>query len=548
MSGTRKWRGGTSRGLARVSTWLWVFGVLTGWLPAVAADSSQSTSVNGRRALETAVTLVQQGRLDEADRQAQLALADPTTRAVAHSILGTIRLQQNRLDESVTLLGEAIRLEPGLVGAQLTLAQVYTRQRRPDLALGRFRTVLQLDPGNPQARLALARAEVEKGDYAAALKLTTPVHEALRQSAEGLYVITASLLKTGRREEAAPLARDWNGLPEVPQAASIAFGLMLVQGGAIDEGISVLEDARKAGRPSYELAFNLAGAYLMKKDAVRALEQYDAALTVRPDALDALRLAAGLAERNGELERALSYWLRGKKLAPDDPGTLLGFGRVCFKMDLLEDAEPALTKAASLRPGDIPYQYTLAAVKVGKRQYDEARTLLAPLVEAHPDDSHLRYAIGTVLYTQGHLQEAAEHLRASIRLEPDQLPSHYYLALVARDQGLHEEAIAMFETVLGRHPDHAASGEALGGLLMEAGRYEEAERLLRKAVQLKPGSVRANYQLGLLLARTGRKDEAERQLAHTKALRQEEEASSRLQLRLLDQDMVPDPGAKDRPR
>ena len=402
---------------------LCLLAVLLSWRPAAAADTSQSSRVDGREALKAAVALVQQGQLAEADRQAQRALADPETRAVANSILGTIRLQQNRLDDSVKLLGEAIRLEPRLVGAQLSLAQVYTLQNRPDLALARFQAVLELDPGNPSARLAIARSEIEKGNYQQALTLAGPVRSVLRQSPEGLYVVTAALLKSGRREEAAPLAADWKRLPNVPQAASIAFGLLLVQEGAIDEGIAVLEHATQAGRPSYELAFNLAGAYSMKKNAARALEQYDAALSIRPDSLDALRLAAGEAERNGELERSLSYWLRAKKLAPDDPGILLGFGRVCFKMDLLEDADLALVKAASLKPGEIHYQYTLAAVKVGRRQYDEARSLLQPLVEAHPRDAHLRYAMGTVLYTQGHLQEAAEHLRESIRLEPDQLPS-----------------------------------------------------------------------------------------------------------------------------
>ena len=313
---------------------------------------------------------------------------------------------------------------------------------------------------------------------------------------------------------------------DVPQAASIAFGLLLVQEGAVDEGIAVLEHAKNTGPPSYELAFNLAGAYLMKKDAARALEHYDAALSLTPDSLDALRLAAGVAERNGELERSLSYWLKAKKRAPDDPVILLGFGRVCFKMDLLEDAEPALAKAASLKPADIPYQYTLAAVKVGKRQYDEARNLLEPLVKAHPGDAHLRYALGSVLYTQGHLQEAA-CLRESIRLEPDQLPSYYYLALVARDQGKDGEAIAMLAKLLGRHPDHAAASETLGILLMNTQRNEEAERQLRTAVRLNPKSVKANYQLGLLLARLGKKEEADRQLAHAKTLREEDAASSR---------------------
>lgn len=510
--------------------------VLMVWLPAAAAAGSQSTGVDGREALKAAVALVQQGKLGEADRQAQRALADPETRAVAYSILGTIKLQQNRLDDSARLLGEAIRLEPRLVGAQLSLAQLYTLQNKPDLALARFQTVLELDPGNPPARLALARTAVEKGNYQQALTLTEPVRPALRESAEGLYVIAAALLRTGRRDEAVPLGADWNRLQNVPQAASIAFGLLLVREGATDAGIAVLERAKQAGPPSYELAFNLAGAYLMTKDAARALEHYDAALSLTPDSLDALRLAAGAAERNEELERSLSYWLRAKKLAPDDPGILLGFGRVCFKMDLLEDAEPALAKAASLKPADIPYQYTLAAVKVGKRQYDEARSLLEPLVEAHPKDAHLRYAIGAVLYTQGHLQEASAHLSESIRLEPDQLPSYYYLALVARDQGRDGEAIGMLEKLLGRHPDHASASEALGMLLMSTQHNEEAERYLRTAIRLNPKSVKANYQLGLLLARLGKKEAADRQLAHAKTLREEDEASSRLQLRLMDPD------------
>ena len=83
-----------------------------------------------------------------------------------------------------------------------------------------------------------------------------------------------------------------------------------------------------------------------------------------------------IAERLNELERSLSYWIRAKKLQPEDPEILLGFGRVCLRMDLLDDAEPALTRAAGQRPDDPAYQYTLAAAKVGKRQYESAQRLL----------------------------------------------------------------------------------------------------------------------------------------------------------------------------
>ena len=73
-------------------------------------------------------------------------------------------------------------------------------------------------------------------------------------------------------------------------------------------------------------------------------------------------------------------------------------------------------------------------------------------------------------------------------------------------------------------------------LLMSTQHNAEAERYLRTAIRLNPKSVKANYQLGLLLARLGKKEAADRQLALAKTLREEDEASSRLQLRLLDPD------------
>jgi len=87
-------------------------------------SASICVRADSREALRNAASLVQQGKLDEAERQARLALSDPSGRAVACSVLGTIRFQQKRLPESVIFFHEAIRLEPRIVGARLSWAEV----------------------------------------------------------------------------------------------------------------------------------------------------------------------------------------------------------------------------------------------------------------------------------------------------------------------------------------------------------------------------------------------------------------------------------------
>jgi len=515
---------------------VWCVRTLILCLLAFVSVRGVAVATDSRQALQNAATLVQEGKLEQAEQQAQVALSDPQTRAAACSVLGSIRFQQKRLPESASLFEKAIRLEPKLLGAHLSLAEVYILQGKPEKALPLYSRVLTLDPPNTIARLELARAETEKANYQQSLALVRPVLPALKQSPDGLFVLATDYLKTGDHDAAASLATDWMRLPGVPSELSMRFALLLAGGGVAPEAIDILESLRKKGPLSYELAFNLAGAYQLEKHWALALASYDEALTLDPKSLSALRHGGNIAEQQGQLERSLSYWMRAKKLEPDNPDILESFGRVCLKMDLLEDAEPALTKAAELRPDNAAYQYTLVAAKVGKKQFETAQSLLEGLLKQRPNDPQLQYALGSVLYLQGHLDDAAQHLRESVRLQPDQVAPYYYLALIGRDQGRDEEAIQTLENLLRRYPDHALSCEVLGGLLMNAHRYPEAESSLEKAVRLNPGSVKANYQLGLLLTRMGKKDEAEKRLEIAKSLRTQDEGNSRLQLRLLDPD------------
>lgn len=484
-------------------------------------------------ALEKAQAFIQQGRFADADTAARAALNDPQTAPLANAIVGALKLQQKDAVGSLPYLKKAVQLRPSLIGAELNLAQAYSLLGKQDDALAAYYRVLQQDASNNSALTGIAFIELARKRYGSSLEAARHAAPFLKETPDGLLLLATDYLAINDKKAAAALATDWLQLTNVSPDWSQKFALLLANHDLPSEALRILEHAKKSDETSYELAFNLAGVYLLQNNLPKALENYETAAAIKPDSLTATRQAAEIAERNAEFERSLSWWIRAKKLKPDDADTLFGFGRVCLRMDLLEDAEPALARAVQLKPQEASFRYVLASARVGKKQFESAERLLRALIVEKPQDAELHYALGAVYYLEAKLDEAEPQLRESVRLNNHQLAAWYYLGLVARDEGKNEDAAAIFEQILKKHPAHAATYEALGTVLVSMRRYPDARQNLERAVELNPKSVKGNYQLGLLLTRMGSKQEAAKRLELARSLREDDQANSRLQMRLL---------------
>ena len=96
--------------------------------------------------IETAAQLLSNGDMAQAEAEARKAMQISSTRALALAMLGTIRLQQGKTEESTKFLVQALDLNPKLVGARTTLGNAYAFGGKPDLAAKCFRDVLRIDP------------------------------------------------------------------------------------------------------------------------------------------------------------------------------------------------------------------------------------------------------------------------------------------------------------------------------------------------------------------------------------------------------------------
>ena len=66
--------------------------------------------------IEEAASLLSQGQADQAEAEARQALKNPSTRALALAMMGTIRVQQGQYGASENFLTQALALDPQLVG------------------------------------------------------------------------------------------------------------------------------------------------------------------------------------------------------------------------------------------------------------------------------------------------------------------------------------------------------------------------------------------------------------------------------------------------
>lgn len=498
-------------------------------LPAHSATSPSTDH------LQQAVALIARGDLNGAEKEARLALSKRSTRALAWATLGTIRLQQKKLDESSEYLAKAIQLNPKLVGARLTLGQVYARQGKTARARQTFQQALKLAPDSLAARLNLAQLEATAGNYRISLDLVEPISGPLRGSPDGLVLLVTDYLGLGQRDSARELVSDWMALGEgVPPALAIEFAKPLIEQGLVPEAIQVLEKARGTGPASFELAFTLGGAYLASGDTKRAAEYYEQAAGLNDRCVLCFRQMAKIAQREGEKEKALSFLIKAKALEPENPEVLFEFGRLCLEGDLFRDAIPALERAVQLRPDNDRYRYVLGSAYVGKVRYEEALAIFDALVKKHPEDPVLNYAMGSLLYTVGtDLEGAEKYLRKSISLQPNQVGAYYYLGMVIFKKGDQDQAVGIFHELLQRYPDHLGSLEQLGTILVKQREYDEAQQVLEKVLRLDPDSLTGHYQYSLLLGRLGKREESERHMQIAKRLEDERKVSSKREFYLL---------------
>ncbi len=258
----------------------------------------------------------------------------------------------------------------------------------------------------------------------------------------------AALLRSRKPADAMALCRQV--FAETPDAAEAAMLLARIarDTGRADEGVRVLEAARRAGAAHPALEPELAASLVAANRAHEALPILQRIVAARPDVAPA------------------HFWL----------------GQAYLKLWRPAEGLRHLERALQLQPKNTQALFAIGAglLSIGRPSAAEAR--LRQFLAAHPDSTPGLQALASALDYQNRADEAEELYRRVLARAPGYPPALTGLARVLQARGDAEGALALLSPAVGAGRADPALAAAYAGLCVAAGKAETARPVLDAAL------------------------------------------------------------------
>ncbi|HEY6456267.1 MAG TPA: tetratricopeptide repeat protein [Steroidobacteraceae bacterium] len=307
------------------------------------------------------------GKHDEAIADFTHAIALDPHDQIAYSNRAAEYLTSSRFELAVADLTEVIRADPANGMAFYNRATAYERSGERNKALEDYRNAARLLPSFAAANAALGRLLKASNPDAALSELSAAIQQDPKSPALRSRAIL--YLSLGRFEQA---LRDFNQVIASNSSDSIAF----LDRGVTNDKIGNMDGAiSDYGRsialvPSVIAYVDRGGAYSRLQQPERALADFDAALKIDSNNLDALLGRANAHYARKELDASLNDYTR--VIGADPKNAVAYFKRGNIHLDSLEFAQACSDYTASLKldpnqPVTL-YNKAIAETRLGRLQ------------------------------------------------------------------------------------------------------------------------------------------------------------------------------------
>lgn len=252
--------------------------------------------------------------------------------------LGLELLEQNKLDEAIAHLEQAVALEPRQPTTHYYLANAWAASAKFDRAIAHYQAAVDLEPGH----------------------------------ADALTNLGIALARLGRVVEAITQFR--NAVRARPGFAKAHhnLGVALAEMKKSDEAVTSLREALRL-KPDYaEANYNLGNVLAEQKKHDEAIESYERAVALNPGHVDA-RNNLGLALKEvGRFAEAVIVLRQATRLRPESKETWSNLGLALVELSRFREAEECYHKALALDPSFVDAHINLGSMYKDQERGEEA--------------------------------------------------------------------------------------------------------------------------------------------------------------------------------
>lgn len=467
-----------------------------------------------------------QGRAEEAKQALSRALELAPRDLPSLIRLGTIHFDQGDNQKAREVFERAYKVDPKAPAVLDGLGKVAAALGEHAKAVDYFERTIALQPSASSVRHGLGLAYRNLGDLEKAKKNLEKTGDALvlfedpvlaemaelSRSAEFYLVIGGEAMTEGRYDVAAGQYR--HALEHDPAnfLARKALGYSLQKLGDTDGAIEQLRlalekgttgDAAKDAAERSEVYRILGGLMVTKGRDDEAILDFEKAIEIEPDNLDARGKLANALARKGRFEAALPHYDRILKQLPDHTETRVQRATALVNLGRAKEAIADYRRAIAADPKnpELRLRYADALEFLGDRQAAAAeRGAVAGLPLEDSRQAEMLAIEAQKLQRAGDFTAAIERYRRALELAPKLIAARYEMGALLGHQGRIEEALAAFRLVIEADPHHAGARRGEVTALLLTGRYGEARQQLNEALRFMPRDSQLAHTLARLLA------------------------------------------------
>jgi tetratricopeptide (TPR) repeat protein len=373
--------------------------------------------------------------------------------------LGWVQAIQGKHQDAVLTIGEALRLNPDYLPAQLKRADSLLTIGKWEEGHDAYQAIRNAHPESAEAHYGLARVYATRGDLTAAASSYLKSCELFPPYGAAHYALALAYRKLGEETEARHqfnlYEQNKTAVPPLEDSlrsdvtklnfgsvAHIRRGADLEQAGKIDEAIAEQKEALRVDPLAVQAHINLISLYGRLDRYDKAAEHYQAALDLDRNQADIHYNYGVLLLKQGKHQDAERAFQQALQINPSYAEAHNNLGSLYEQQGRLNDALQQFMEAVENRPNYRLAHFHMGRILANQEKYDEAiQHFLKTLTPEDENTARYLYALAGTYARAGNLTTALKYARTA-REQAASRGQAQLLTSIDRDLQALEKAVA----------------------------------------------------------------------------------------------------------